>query len=197
MDYKNNISSNIDINIYEGNVCIKCFSYQKNKSFVQNMTKLRAFMKEEKLPTIDNFKFVHHNRKINLQDNLDIFKEFLSKVPEEVNIYFPNRNIMYPVRIYIVPLTANVEMDYDYNNTNNIIEVKCNVIKYTFNTLLKDINKILSENSFTTITEFHYVQEDGDVAWMNEEISKKMFDDVAYSLISSEPGFIIVNSDMN
>ena len=192
------VSPNININIYEGHVQVRQFDYVKNKSFIHNILKLRKYLKEEDLPHLDQFSFLCNDKKINIEQNIDTFKNYLNENSEEVNIYFPIRNITYNVNICIIPIDEDPQ-EFNEKYCSDIIKIKINVLKYSFNSLLKEINTHLLNKLYNTVKDFHYMQEDGDISWMNKDLAKKDFEDVLYSLISNapSPGYIIVNSDMN
>lgn len=49
--------------------------------------------------------------------------------------------------------------------------------------ILNKINKVLQDHSLTKIKEFHYIQEDGDIAYVNKELVEDtdLFDAIKYN----------------
>jgi len=183
----------MEINLYFGKVHIHSYQFE-NISFNENIKEFKEYLKEEYLPPFGELKFMHNGKEIYVKDNLDIFKMNL-KSNKKINIYSPLENILYPIKIYILPLNANPINKFNKKSLNYIL-FKKDIMMYTFNSLLLDINNQLKMYDYTFVKEFYYIK-DGNINLMNKEISKNNFEDVIYSLRSNYPqedGIIIVNS---
>ena len=110
--------------------------------------------------------------------------------------------MIYPIEIHIIPLNKE---PYGYNKHSElVIHDKINLKSMTFKKIINNLNKILKKENYKPIHDFHYVQEDGDIAYIAPDFPNKIlngiFEDLLESIKSNypnQPGYIIVNSEKN
>ena len=53
----------------------------------------------------------------------------------------------------------------------------------TYDEILKKVNSVLDKHYLTNVTEFHYIQEDGDIAYVNKDLldSTDFYDAIKYN----------------
>ena len=105
-----------------------------------------------------------------------------------------------PIDIYILPIDVDVHKTKFQKYHNDIIKIQLDIHKYTYKKFMKLLNDLLLERIYMMIHEFFYLQEDGDIIYINDSLSKKGFKNFQESMLSNntcEPRIIIVNSDMD
>lgn len=184
------------IHIYMGDVNVESFMFD-SEHFYENIEKFKQYLKEEFLPPFREFSFINHKKHLSIANNLTLFKEYLT-LSEEINIYSSVNDILYPISIILLPIGINTQT-HNYDENSKFISIKRNIMSFTFNSLLKDINNNLNLNRFNFVKEFYFLHENGNITLMNKIIAKRLFEDVIYSLRSRYPeipGIIIVNTEL-